>query len=54
VTLFSKTQSQKHSAPRDSIDAQTVNDLMGWPANALFGILVTAGIAEIEEGVSIR
>jgi hypothetical protein len=53
-TLESHRQSRKQWSPRNSIDAGTENEVMRWFANARFRILVTAGIAGIEERESIR
>jgi hypothetical protein len=54
LTSERKRQSRKHSSPSDSIGAGTVKDVMGLPENALSGIAFRTGIAEMEEGVSIR
>jgi hypothetical protein len=53
-TSESNRQHGKHSWPRQSIDAGTGKKAMGWFVNARFRILVTAGIAGMEEGDSSR
>jgi hypothetical protein len=54
VTFERNRQPRKHSAPRNSIDAGTEKEGMGWFANARFWIVVKAEIAGIEEVPSIR
>jgi hypothetical protein len=53
ATFESDRQLRKHSSPKNSIDAGTEKEVMCWYANARFWIVVTAGIAGIEERESI-